>query len=92
MERFTKKAAGALGQALESAAALGHTYVGSEHLLLGMLKGPYSLSCKILQVKGATYDQVEKKLVELVGKGDPVFLSSKDMTPRVRHIVEQSLA
>ena len=37
MERFTKKAAGALGQALESAAALGHTYVGSEHLLLGLL-------------------------------------------------------
>lgn len=92
MERFTKKAAGALGQALESAAALGHTYVGSEHLLLGLLKGPDSLSCKILQAKGATYDKVEKKLVELVGKGDPVFLSSKDMTPRVRHIVEQSFA
>ena len=92
MERFTKKAAGALGAALECAAGLGHTYIGSEHILLGILKQTDSIGARILLSKGITYEKAEKKVVGLIGAGSPVFLSSKDMTPRARHIVQQSFA
>lgn len=92
MERFTKKAAAALGQALDCAAGLGHTYIGSEHILLGILKQSDSIGARILLSKGITFDKAEKKIVGLVGSGSPVFLSSGDMTPRARHIISQSFS
>lgn len=90
MDKFTRKAAAALGQAMESAASLGHTYIGSEHILLGILKQTDSIGARILLSKGITYEKAEKKIISLIGSGLPVFLSSKDMTPRARSIVERS--
>ncbi len=90
MERFTKKAAAALGQALECAGRLGHTYIGSEHILLGILREKDSIGARLLLSRAITYEKAEKKIISLVGSGTPRALSSKDMTPRSRRIIEQS--
>ncbi len=92
MDRFTKKAAAALAQAPECAGRLGHTYIGSEHLLLGILIERDSIGARLLLSRGITYEKAEKKVVALVGRGSPRELSGKDMTPRVRRIIEQSFS
>ena len=92
MEKFTKKAAAALAQALEMAAAMGHTYIGSEHLLLGLLRQQDGVGARICLGAGVTFEKAEKKVRSLIGTGKPVFLSSGDMTPRARRIVSGAFA
>ena len=92
MDRFTKKAVAVLGQAPEIAGRLGHTYIGSEHLLLGILSERDCIGARLLLSRGITYEKAEKKVVALVGRGVPRELSTKDMTPRVRRIIEQSFS
>lgn len=90
MEKFSKKAAAALSNAQDIASVLGHTYIGSEHVLLGILKEPDSVGCRILLSRSVTYSKVESRLCELVGRGSKTALSASDMTSRTRRIIEQS--
>lgn len=92
MDRFTKKAAAALGEAMECAGRLGHTYIGSEHLLLGILRQSDSIGARLLLSRGITFEKTEKKVAALVGSGNATVLSGRDMTPRARRIIEQSFA
>lgn len=92
MDRFTKKAAAVLAQAPECAGRLGHTYIGSEHLLLSILFQRDCIGARLLLSRGITYEKAEKKVIALVGRGAPRQLSGKDMTPRVRRIIEQSFS
>ncbi len=92
MDRFTKKAAAALGEAMESAGRLGHTYIGSEHLLLGILRQSDSIGARLLLSRGITAEKAEKKVKALVGSGSATDLSARDMTPRARRIIEGSFA
>ena len=87
---FSPRANDAINLALSQACLLGHTYIGSEHLLLGLLlegSGPSAA----LTPKGVTPDQVLELLIKTVGRGIQSRLSPTDMTPRCRHILEQSL-
>ena len=63
MERFSKKASASLQNAQDIASSLGHTYIGSEHLLLGILKDAASVGGRILLTRGITYDKVKDKLL-----------------------------
>ncbi len=92
MDRFTKKAATVLAQSPECAGKLGHTYIGSEHLLLSLLMERDCIGARLLLSRGITYEKAEKKVIALVGRGVPRTLCSKDMTPRVRRIIEQSFS
>lgn len=92
MDKFSRKAALALASGQSIASGLGHTYIGSEHILLGIIKESDSVGARILLSRGITYDKVEQKLVELVGKGDPTLLSARDITPRMRRVIELSFA
>lgn len=91
MERFSKKAGASLQNAQDIASSLGHTYIGSEHLLLGILKETASVGGRILLTRGITYDKVKDKLLELVPTASPTKLGSGDMTSRTRKIIEQSM-
>ena len=91
MDKFSKKAGNALQNAQNIACALGHTYIGSEHLLLGILKESESVGSRILLSRGITYDKVRSRLCELVGTGSKTLLSAADMTSRTRRIIEQSM-
>ncbi len=88
---FSEKANIALNKSLETAEDLGHTYIGSEHLLLGLLDGSDSVAGKLLISKGITYRKIYDIICETVGAGMPTELTPSDFTPRSKHIVESAL-
>ncbi len=90
IERFSKLAAHALERSLNLAEELGHTYLGSEHLLLGLLKETEGVASRLLVSKGVTPDKVRKKLEQLIGTGSPTLLSINDMTPRLEQIITRA--
>ena len=80
--KFTPKAQYALNAALSIATELGHSYIGSEHLLLGLLSTPDSAAARILTARGAVADGIKNTVIEITGIGSPSPLSPSDMTPR----------
>ncbi len=88
--RFTGRAQSALNGALREAQALGHTYVGSEHLLLGLLTEPACIAAKLMTARGVDTEKFRSAVVELSGAGARSRVSPSDMTPRVRRIIQDS--
>ena len=88
---FTGKANKALNLAIEIASELGHSYIGSEHILLGLIKEGSGVAAAVLKENGVEYEKVEKKLIDNVGRGTPVTLGPNDLTPRSKRILELSL-
>ena len=84
---FSDGAKRVITAALTSAKELGHTYVGSEHILLGILKERESTSSKLLTERGLDIDLVKKKIIGLVGMGCKTILTADDMTPISRRII-----
>ena len=70
--RFTQKAQQVLQYALQSASEMGHTYIGSEHLLLGLLRDRTSVSAHYLTERGTDPDAVRAAILNLAGEGVPV--------------------
>ena len=88
INRFTQKAEGALASALDIARELGHSYVGSEHLLLGLMAQKDSIAARILALRGASEAAIKKSIGDSTGIGSYSNISSEDMTPRLREIIE----
>lgn len=88
--RFTEKAEKALNNAAQLAESLGHTYIGSEHILLSLCKEKDSAASAVLMKSGITYDKILETIKEYSGVGSRSALSPKDMTPKCRKIVENS--
>ena len=61
---FTEKANNALNLAIESAQQLGHTYIGTEHIVLGLLKEGTGVAASVLGARGITAAQYQEKIVE----------------------------
>ncbi len=89
---FTQMANNALNAAVETAENLGHTYIGSEHLLVGLLHADGSVAATALSSKNVNADDVENILKQSVGIGTPTMLSPNDFTPRSKRILESSVA
>ena len=89
--RFTQKAQNVLNLALRSASELGHTYIGSEHLLLGMIYEENGVAAQLLSERNADADAIKNAVVRLSGIGSPSSVSPADMTPRTKSIIENSL-
>ena len=91
MDRFTDNAEKALRAAYTAARKLGHTSVGSEHLLLGLLSRTDSIAAKLLGKHGITFDSFRDMIVENSGVGDEnEGDESIDMSPRAKRILENS--
>lgn len=88
--KFTKKAQKALDLTLLCARELGHTYVGSEHLLLGLLSVEDCVAGRILTDCGIEYTKIRDLVCENIGKGTVSDVSAADMTPMTRKIIEES--
>ena len=89
---FTQRAQAALRLAQEASSQLGHGYVGSEHLLLGLLKEGQGVAAKVLTRAGLTGDSVQSAIARLVGVGSPGGPPSQGLTPRCKKIIELALA
>ena len=88
--RFTERAQNALNQALRAAQTLGHTYVGSEHLLLGLLAESESVAYRILHTRGIDTPKIHAAVVDMAGEGAVARVSASDMTPCMRRIIHNS--
>ncbi|MBP9989018.1 MAG: ATP-dependent Clp protease ATP-binding subunit [Ruminococcus sp.] len=88
---FTQKANTALNAAVEYAENLGHTYIGSEHLLLGILSSPGSVAYTALTNRNISANDIEKIVRTQIGAGTPTVLSPGDFTPRSKNIIETSI-
>ena len=77
--RFTSTALGALRLAQENAARLGHSYVGSEHLLLGLLQDRECAACRLMAEQGADLDQLSQGLAAFLGGEE---LPTRSVRPR----------
>ncbi len=89
---FTESANNALNYAVEAAENLGHTYIGSEHLLLGLLSDSRMVSASVLASKKITVKKAEEQIKSTVGLGMPTTLTPDDITPRCRKIIENALS
>lgn len=87
---FTQKANEVLNLAIKSAENYGHSYVGSEHILVGLLKEGTGLGAIALMERGITLEDVDTLIVKKIGIGHPTRLSPNDFTPRSKRIVELS--
>ncbi len=88
--KFTQKAQNSLNFALEVARELGHTYIGSEHILLGISSERESAAARILISRGGTYERLFAAVKEVSGSGNKSRLSASDITPCVKKIIESS--
>ncbi len=89
---FTEKANNALNRAIESAEELGHTYVGSEHLLLGLLKIGGGVAAAVLTNAGVTAQGIESLMRSTIGVGSPTRLSPDYFTPRAKKVIEVAMS
>ena len=89
---FTEKANRALNIAIEQAQDFGHTYIGSEHILLGILYEGSGTASALLLNNGVSVEAVSELLTERVGRGSRTRLTPSDITPRAKRILELSIA
>ncbi|MGI6576793.1 MAG: ATP-dependent Clp protease ATP-binding subunit [Eubacteriales bacterium] len=89
--RFTQRAQNALRLAHESAGNMGHSYVGSEHILLGLLREGEGIAARALQNAGVNVEQLKKNILGVVGKGEG-GVPAQGLTPRSKHIIEVAAA
>ena len=87
--RFTQKAKSAIDLGVDSAKKLGHKVVGSEHILLGLLKEQEGIASKVLTKLGITEQFLESKIIELEGKKEPIT-DEVTLSPRTKQVLELS--
>ena len=87
--RFSQGAQRALAQAQRAAVELNHRYVGTEHLLLGLLDSPADGMQALLG--NVRYEDVKERIIELTGKGEEPVVGTLELTPRGKKALETSM-
>ena len=87
---FTEKANIALNRAFEDAQEMGHTFVGSEHILLGLLETDASAAQDILNENGLEADAMREKLLEVHGQGVKSSVNPNDLTARGKRTLQMA--
>ena len=87
--RFTERATGAIGAARDAAAALGHSYVGTEHLLLGVAAETEGLGARVLERYGLDTARLTRLVAAECGRGAPGE-PAQGLTPNARAVIEQA--
>ena len=88
---FSYHAQRALENAQSCAGELGHRYIGSEHLLLGLILTEDSAAGQILQNAGVTFDAAREKLCALCDVGEPVSVDTVEITPRAQRMLQSAV-
>jgi ATP-dependent Clp protease ATP-binding subunit ClpC len=90
-ERFTERARQVVVLAQAEARALNHNYIGTEHLLLGLLRKEEGVGAKVLESLGVTLEEVRAQVARIVGHGEEVASGTIPFTPRAKRVLELSL-
>ncbi|HNS03366.1 MAG TPA: ATP-dependent Clp protease ATP-binding subunit [Anaerolineae bacterium] len=91
LDRFSKRARKVLTMAQEEAQRLNHNYIGTEHLLLGLVKEDQGVAVKVLRELGVEPMQVIKAIERAVGKGDRPPYGKPTLAPRTKRVIELSV-
>ena len=90
-ERFTDRARRVLVLAQEEARDLNHAFIGTEHILLGLIREGEGVAAKALDALGITFDVVREKVEEAIGANTNPSPGSPPFTPRAKKVLELSL-
>ena len=90
-ERFTERARQVVVLAQDEARRLKHNYIGTEHLLLGLLREEEGLAARVLESLDISTDEVRAQVARIVGQGDEAAAGQVPLTPRAKKVLELSL-
>ena len=90
-ERFTERARQVVVLAQDEARALKHNYIGTEHILLGLLREEEGLAARVLESLDITVEEVRAQIARIVGQGDEVTTGQIPFTPRAKKVLELAL-
>jgi len=89
-ERYTRKSMRVADSAVRIASEMGHTYVGSEHILLAILNNDDSMASQFLKDAGASFDDIYNEVIFNVGRGIPSRLNFRCFTTALKKILENA--
>ena len=90
-ERFTERARQVVVLAQDEARALKHNYIGTEHILLGLLRNEEGLAARVLGSLGVTLDEARRQVARIVGSGEEAPAGELPFTPRAKKALELAL-
>lgn len=91
IDRFTEQAREAISLAVDAAEGLGHNYVGTEHLLIGLLQESTGVAAKVLESCGVTSEKVTSLVSQLISPNQPVSMAERSgYTPSATRVIENS--
>jgi len=91
-ERFTERARQVVVLAQDEARALKHNYIGTEHILLGLLREEEGLAARVLESLDITVEEVRAQVARIVGSGDEPPAGELPFTPRSKKVLELALS
>ncbi len=89
-EKFTKDTLKVLENAVQTASEMGHTYVGSEHVLYGLVSCNTLNASKILIINGVDEEALRSEIIQMVGQGSPSVLTHRYFTTALKKILENA--
>jgi methylenetetrahydrofolate dehydrogenase (NADP+)/methenyltetrahydrofolate cyclohydrolase len=90
-DKFTERARRVLTLAQEEALRFNHNYIGTEHLLLGLVREGEGVAAKVLASMGVELDRVQSAVELLIGRGEQVVYGEIGLTPRAKKVIELSV-
>jgi hypothetical protein len=90
-ERFTERARQVVVLAQDEARSLNHNYIGTEHLLLGLLREEEGLAARVLTSLGVDVEDVRADVARIIGVGDEIATGQIPFTPRAKKVLELSM-
>jgi ATP-dependent Clp protease ATP-binding subunit ClpC len=90
-ERFTERSRQVVVLAQDEARRLRHNYIGTEHILLGLLRDQEGLAARVLDSFQVTVEEVRAQVARIVGEGEEVTTGQIPFTPRTKKVLELSL-
>ncbi len=88
LDKFTKHARRVLTYAQEEATRLNHNYIGTEHLVLGLIRDGEGLAAKVLRDLGVEQARARQAVEDIVGRGQATPGTRLSLTPRTKHVIE----
>jgi ATP-dependent Clp protease ATP-binding subunit ClpC len=89
--RFTERTRKVLSLAQEEAQRLNHNYIGTEHLLLGLVREGEGVAAKVLSNLGVELNKVRSAVETIIGRGDHIVLGEIGLTPRSKKVIELAI-
>ena len=88
---FSQKANNALNMAVDAAQDMGHTYVGTEHILLGLVSEESGVAASVLQQNGLSAEDLKDLIERTIGTGSRTVITPDDFTPRTKRVMQTAM-